>query len=240
MAFETRYRPLIARRAFRAMAQNPDDTAQAIRAIAAFSGNSGKRLFKRFRHTARGQQILREKPDLFALMSDVDRLKAMPPGSLGRAIGDWFSLEEISAQGLVDASTAAFSTGEFKGRETSGDEQFFSRRVGNLHDIFHVLAGYGRDLRGEIGVLTFSVPQTRNTGVAYMVLRSLRRVGWRSKQGRFIREAFSRGRRAEWLVDQPWESLLEQPIDEVRAKLGVGNPPVYEQVRSAGAPVLTT
>jgi hypothetical protein len=32
--------------------------------------------------------------------------------------------------------------------------------------------------------------------------------------------------------------LLERPINEVREKLGVGEPPVYEQVRSAGAPVL--
>ena len=39
-------------------------------------------------------------------------------------------------------------------------------------------------------------------------------------------------------MDQDWEALLEQPLEQVREKLGVGEPPVYQQMRSAGAPVL--
>lgn len=66
----------------------------------------------------------------------------------------------------------------------------------------------------------------------------LRRAGWRSEEGYLIRQALRRARGAEWLVDQDWESLLEQLIDEVCEKLGVAEPPVYELVRSAGAPVL--
>ena len=55
---------------------------------------------------------------------------------------------------------------------------------------------------------------------------------------RLIRQAYRRGRKAEWLVDADWETLLEQPIDQVREELGVGEPPVYEQMRSAAAPPL--
>ena len=57
--------------------------------------------------------------------------------------------------------------------------------------------------------------------------------------GRVIRQGFRRGRRAEWLLDQDWEALLEQPIDQVRQKLGLGEPPVYQQLRSSGAPALS-
>jgi ubiquinone biosynthesis protein COQ4 len=240
MASRNRYHPLIARRAMKKLREDPDDTAQAIRVIGALSGNSGERLFERFKSTSGGQKILRERQDLFELMRDTERLRAMPEGSLGRAIGDWYAVEEISAQGLADASEAAFSEGGPPRRETPDDDaDLFGTRLRDLHDIFHVLAGYGRDLRGEAAVLAFTVPQTRNPGVAYMVWSFLRGAGWFSDEGKLIRRAFQRGRRSEWLVDQDWEALFEQPIDEVREKLGVGAPPEYEPLRSEGAPVLT-
>ena len=95
-----------------------------------------------------------------------------------------------------------------------------------------------RDLVGESAVLAFTIPQTKNAGIAYLVFDALRGSGWNSEEGKVIRAAYRRGRRCEWLVDQDWEALFEQPIDEVREKLGVGAPPVYEQMRSPGAPVL--
>lgn len=238
MAFENRFRPLVARRAMKKLRENPDDTAQAIRVIGALSGNSGKRAFKRFAQSPRGQQFLREKRDLFSLMNDVQRLRAMPEGSLGRAIADWYQLEELSAQGLADASEAAFSEGGPRRAVLSSDEDLFSKRLLDLHDVFHVLTGYGRDLVGESAVLAFTIPQTKNAGIAYLVLDALRGSGWNSDEGKVIREAYRRGRSCEWLVDQDWEALFEQPIDEVRARLGVGKPPQYEQMRSEGAPVL--
>ena len=240
MARRNRFHPLIARRALRALLENPDDTSQAIRVIGALSGRSGERLFKRFRRSLGGQKILREKRDLYALMNDTERLRSMPPGSLGRAIGDWYSLEEISAKGLADASEAAFIEGGPRRAERGDEVELFSTRLRDLHDVFHVLAGYGRDLRGEAAVLAFTLPQMRNPGIAYLVFSFLRSAGWRSEAGKLIREAFRRGRRAQWLVDQDWEGLFEQPIDQVREKLGVGAPPVYEQQRSAGAPVLNS
>ena len=85
-------------------------------------------------------------------------------------------------------------------------------------------------------MLAFTAPQTRNPGIAYLVLTVLRRAGLRSPLGRLIRQAFARGRRSAWLVDQDWEALLPRPIESVRDELGVGAPPTYEPVRSAGAP----
>lgn len=238
MAPRNRVRPLVAFRATRRLLQNPDDTSQAIVVIAALSGSSGKRLFQRFRRSPRAEGILRERRDLYDTLSDVARLRAMPPGSLGRAIGDWFTREKIGAEGLAQAAITARSE---LGATTpeADDEQVFTRRLLNLHDVFHVLAGYDRDLRGEAAVLAFTLPQVRNPGIGYLVLRILWQAGWRSDMGRLIRQGFRRGMRASWLVDQDWECLFERPIDEVRRTLGVGDPPVYQQVRSAGAPALT-
>ncbi len=236
MATRNRIHPLIARRAMRALRADPDDTTAAIRVIVALSGNSGRRHYRRFRRSASGMQILQEKRDLYALLTDRDRLKAMRPSSLGRMIIDWFERENISTQGLTQASEAARGGVD---PATSEDEQIYYSRLRNLHDVFHVLAGYDRDLRGESAVLAFTIAQNYNRGIAYLVWNALRAEGWNSPGGKLIREGYRRGRRAKQLLSQDWEELFERPIDQVREELGVGAPPVYEQLRSAGAPALS-
>ncbi len=236
MASRNRFRPLAAYRAMRVLRENPDDTMQAIVVIAALSGNSGRRLFKRFRRSPNADRILHEKRTLYDLLADVDGLRALPDGSLGKTIGDWFARENISAQGLAQASEEA--SRRIQAPPAAGDEQVFSTRLLNLHDVFHVVAGYDRDLRGESAVLALTFAQTRNPGIGYLCFDALRSEGWNSETGRLIRQGYRRGRDAKWLVDQDWEALLPRPIDAVREELGLGPPPVYEQLRSAGAPVL--
>jgi ubiquinone biosynthesis protein COQ4 len=224
-----------ARRAMDALSANPDDTAAAIRAITAMSGNSGERCFRRFKRSATGARILQEKRELADALADIDRLGMMPHGSLGKEIWNFYTVEQLSIQGLQEASEAAQGGGS-GGADT--DEARFGRRLRDLHDVFHVLTGYGRDILGEIACLAFTYAQTRNTGVGYVVLRALRQAGWRSEMGRLCRQAYRRGRHSRWLVDLEWETLLDQPLEQLRLRLGVGPAPVYEQIRSAGAPVL--
>ena len=226
-----------ARRATAALSANPDDTEQAIRAIAAMSGNSNERCFRRFKRTTGGARILRERRELYDVLGDVDRLESMPVNSLGKAIWEFYTTEELSAQGLKAAGEAA---GGGAGGESDSDTEGarFGRRMRDLHDVFHVLTGYGRDMRGEMACLAFTFAQTWNTGIGYLVLRSLRNAGWRSEHGRFLRQAYRRGRDSRWLIDQDWENLFEQPLEALRDSLGVGPAVVYEQVRSPGAPVL--
>lgn len=228
----------LAGRALEVLAGNPDDTAQAIVAIAAMSGNSNERLFKRFKKSPRGQQILDERRDLYGILCDRKRLLAMPEGSLGRTIGEWFERENISAEGLAGASEAAAEQLPDRPVDPGDEARVFGMRLLNLHDVFHVLTGYDRDMRGEIAVLAFTVAQTWHTGIAYLVWWSFTRNGWKSEPSRLIRQGLRRGMRANWLIDEDWESLFEEPIDEVRERLGVGPPPVYEQLRSAAAPPL--
>lgn len=236
MTLHHRIHPLRARRAMRALRKDPDDTAAAIRVIMALSGNSGRRDFERFRRTARGTRILREKTDLFEVLTDRERLEAMPPGSLGRAIIDWFKRENISTQGLALASEAAR---EGENEKLDDAEELYRVRLRNLHDVFHVLAGYDRDLRGESAVLAFTLAQNYNRGIAYLVWNALREEGWNSPGGKLIRDGYRRGKRAKRLLEQDWEALFKRPIDQVRRELGVGEPPVYDQLRSAGAPAIS-
>lgn len=220
----------------RALRKDPDDTASAIRVIAALSGNSGRRDFERFQRSIRGARILHERRDLFDVLTDQARLEAMPPGSLGRTIIEWFKRENISTQGLAQASEAA------RGDEVRvlGDlEQIYRKRLLNLHDVYHVVAGYDRDIYGEMAVLAFTLAQNYNRGIAYLTFNALRTEGWSSPAGKLIRQGYRRGKRAKRLVEEDWEKLFERQLDDVRRQLCVGDPPVYEQFRSPGAPALS-
>jgi ubiquinone biosynthesis protein COQ4 len=236
MASAQRIRPREAWHAIRALVANPDDTSQAFRVIGALSGNSGERLLRRFRRSPQGRALLRRKPRLGEVLSDVRRLQALPQGSLGRALGDFFAGEQIDSAGLAAASRDAY--GERAPAETSDDLLWLMERLRDQHDLMHVLTGYGRDLRGEAAVLAFTSMQSRNPGVAFIPLYALWRAGVRSELGRLVRQGFRRGRRARWLLDVDWEAELETPLDTLRERLRLGEPPRYEPVRSEGAPPL--
>lgn len=236
MASRTRIRPREAMAALQRLLNNPDDTGQAFRVIGALSGDAGGRMYRRFRRSGKGARLLREKPQLFDALNDTARLLAMPEGSLGRAIGEYFDVEQLSAEGLAAASESAYSGADPD--EVSEDEAFLMMRLRDQHDIFHVLTGYGRDVRGELAVLAFTAMQTRNPGVGFLPIYLLFRAGFRSDLGRLVRQGFRRGWRSNWIVDEEWERLLEQPLDELRTRFKIGAPPVYEQARSAGAPEL--
>jgi ubiquinone biosynthesis protein COQ4 len=199
--------------------------------IDALSGNAGERLFQRFRATPAGERILRERRDLLATLDDRAYLKTLPPGSLGRIYADFTEREQITGQGLADASKASR-------RDDIGPERrLFSDRLRDMHDLWHVVTGYGRDLVGEAALLAFSYAQTKNRGVGFIVA-----VAWLKASGesafarRVMVEGYRRGRRAQWLPAADWEVLLTLPLERVRADLGLGAPPEYVPLRSAGAP----
>ncbi len=228
-----RIRPLEALRALRTLSKNPDDTAQVFRVLRALP--SGDRVYRRFRRTPSGERLLREKPDLLATLSNRERLLAMPPGSLGRTYAEFVTAEQISADGLVEASV----TGADPDRFLDADHRYVGERLRDMHDLWHVVTGYGRDLLGEAALLAFTFAQTRTLGIGAIVGHAL----WLAR-GDFaparpiIWQGLRRGWKAEWLPDQEWEYLLPLPLEAVRAQLRVGPLPDYTQLRSEGAPAV--
>lgn len=216
-------------RALRRLFADPDDTRAVFEIIDALPGRSGERAYRRFAASDVGAQVLAERRSLLTRLNDRDALLAMPEGTLGRTYGEFMRSENISADGLVEAS-------EGNGRRFDDDEgaALFYERLRDKHDLEHVVTGYGRDLRGESALLAFSFAQVRTPGIGLIVLMAYLESD--TEERRLIREGWRRGRRAEWLAAADWEALLERPLDEVRATLRTGDLPVYEPVFSTGAP----
>ena len=218
----------------RALIRDPDDTGQVFRVIQALAGNSLERGFQRFRRGDAGRRILREGRSLATTLSDRAYLESLPEGSLGRAYADFTRAEEITPEGLIDASESVPAA------ELDPDFALYGARLRDMHDLWHVVTGYGRDLVGEAALLAFTYRQTRNRGIGFIITVAYLRAGRRGmpQQRRLMRDGFRRSGRAAWLPGADWEALLERPLDEVRQQLRVEAVGAYKGVRSVGAPAI--
>jgi ubiquinone biosynthesis protein COQ4 len=217
-----------AARAMKALTDNPDDTAQVFRIIEALSGNSGQRNLGRLKRTRTGADLLRDRPELIEILTDHDRLRKLPDGSLGREYVRFLESEGITAAGLKQAS---LDGRQYGAHELPAELEFLRNRMRDTHDLWHVVTGYKGDLLGEAALLAFIFAQTRNPGVGFIVAIALLR-GREPAVRQLILQGFLRGLRADWLPAVKWEKLLALPIDRVRQMLHVDEPPRYMPFRS--------
>jgi ubiquinone biosynthesis protein COQ4 len=207
---------------------DPDDLPQVFTMIDALSGPTIALNMRRMRRTPTGARLLRDRPDVAALLRDREALARLPEGSLGRAYLAFMESEGITAEGIVEASEQGGDAAE-----RTADLAYLKDRLRDTHDLWHAVTGYRGDVLGELALLGFSFAQTRNPAIALIVIAALLKKVRDLESAKLIADGFRRGVRAAWLVDIEWEALLALPVDEVRARLGVGAPPHYTPVRSA-------
>lgn len=220
-----RIRPIKAVRSMRALIANPDATGEVFKIIEALKGGSLARAVERMRQCESGRGLLAARPCLNDILGAREQLAAMPEGSLGRAYLDFVSTQQLSADGLVAASEEAP-----RNAYLDADEQWMASRLRDIHDLQHVLTGYGRDELGELCLLAFMTTQTYNRGISFIVFvgrRQFRRqlpdlpVDACVEEGRCIASA------AAWLPAIRWEERLAEPLERLRAELGLQPPRQY-------------
>ena len=211
-------------RALRVLIADPERTDQVFELTQALSGRSGERLFRRFLAHPDGPALLAARPALLDALADRAALLALPPGSLGRAYAAFMDAEQLDADGLVAASQAPS-----RRREDAGPErQWLFERLRDMHDLWHVLTGYGRDEAGEAANLAFTWGQIRDPGIGVIVFAAAAigpkrpRLAWQ----RYLMRAWQRGRRAAWLPVVRFEDELPRPLAEVRRRLGIAPPEI--------------
>lgn len=214
-----------ARRALGVLIADPERTDQVFEIVRALSGRADVRVLKRLLRNPAAFGLLAERPDLLAALSDRTALARLPEGSLGRAYLTFMETAQLSADGLVDASMQ----GESDARDGySVEAAWFFDRLRDMHDVWHVLTGYGRDEAGEAANLAFTFGQIRNPGIGLIVLAAavLGPTSARFEWQRYLFRAWRRGRTAAWLPALRYEELLALPLAEVRARLGIAPPEI--------------
>ncbi|MEM1230196.1 MAG: Coq4 family protein [Pseudomonadota bacterium] len=221
----SKFAPLVALRALRELVADPEDTSKVFVILRALSGKSIHRAYRRFLKTPIAPEVLSDPGSLIDHLRDREALRALPADSLGRAYLAFVERENISADGLVDASTQ-------DQRFADPGLQKFAERQRDMHDLWHVLTQYGRDSFGEVCLLAFTFAQTYNPGIAAIALVGGVKTSQELGQGvwRAVLRGFTDGQRSAWLPGIHWETMLAQPLDEVRTELRIQSPIPYQTV----------
>lgn len=226
-----RMQPLVAIRAIRALFKNKEDTGQVFKIVAALKGNSMARGMARFRTDPVGAQVLAENRQLPTTLCNRDYLRSLPEGSFGRIYQRFLETEGLSPEGLVDASMESP-----RWEQRQAEFGLFSSRLRDSHDLLHVVTGYGRNPLGELSVLAFSYPSTRNRGIGFLVLVGMFKFKKDLPRGipvfRSVWEACRNGKKAAWMPGVDWEAMLKLPLDEVRRRLNIKTPAIYKDVEA--------
>ena len=227
-------RPLQAWRSMRALMANPESTGEVFKIIEALKGNAIFQAVQRLRDDPRGSVLLRDKPDILPLLNDRESLRALPRDSLGQAYLRFVEARDISADGLVAASEEAP-----RERELDPDARWLANLLRDIHDLQHVVCGYGPDELGELCLLAFMHAQTPNRGIGFIIhmgSRQFRREAPHIDIDRCVAEGRHTGETATWFATQAWEQRLGEPLEALRGELCVPPPTRYREALATLAP----
>lgn len=223
-----RMRPLKAWHHFRLLLKDKENTEEVFNIFEALPGRDLRERAERFLRTERGQALRRKEPWLPGILDDHAALRRTPKGSLAHAYCDFMESEGLSAQGLVDEFE------RFASKRERFDDQFnwYLNRMRDVHDMLHVLTGYGRDALGEACVLAFTYsqqPAPAHLFIGYLAGMNINRNTRRSAPVlRAVREGQKLGKACPRLCEQSISELLPLPIEDVRQRLNI-TPAVYYQ-----------
>ncbi len=207
-------------RAMKALRAHTDDIQYAFEVMIALDGGQLEAMYQRFLAEPGAASLLAERPSLLATLADFEALRRLPAGSFGRAYLEVMESSGYGADGLLKASQLAAGLEEVL---PGPDRQWFIKRNGCIHDLLHVLTGYGQEWAGETSLLAF------DCGLAPLRARVAGLIGtaltapWlpNLRVQRFLRRAWLRGKRARIPLSYRWEEALPQPLDAIRHEFAI-------------------
>lgn len=220
------YRPLVALRAIGKLLKDKEDTVQVFEIMRALSGKSIPNGYARLLETPKGGAIAYRRQEMAEILSDRAFLETLPVGSVGRAYLNFTTTENISAQGLIDESMRAGN----QDVERSHPFAWYGRRLRDVHDLWHVLSGYGRDAIGETCLVAFSYAQTKSLGFGFIGLvgaLKLKKELPGQPMFKAVWQAYRNGAKAAWLPGEDYIALLSEPLEQARARLNIAKPLAY-------------
>ena len=218
--------------AMRKLLADPNDTVQVFRIMQALNGAATKWGYDRLVSTPEGGRMAYQRIELCETLMDRAWLEGFAPGTVGAAYRGFLDRTGYSAEGLAEVSNQDRSS-----EDVAHPYAWYGRRQRDIHDIWHVLTGYGADEPlGELCLVNFSYAQGGGLGWGFIakmgVLKTLfKKNGW--KVYRAVREGYTRGRNATWLNHEDIPTLFAENLDAARKRLKLGEPVRYRAAQRA-------
>jgi ubiquinone biosynthesis protein COQ4 len=171
-----------------------------------------KDILERALATPKIQTLLANRPS--QLWPDLERMAAMPKGSLGWCVHR--RLEKLGISFLVNQSQVA---------EIQTDEEFVATRFARLHEIHHTILGLPITVAGEAAATAFYA-STGSMPVQIGILSSwMLRGAYAPSERRLIWDAIgfgiAVGQKVSELFSPRWEDGWEKPIIDWQDELGI-------------------
>ena len=213
-------------RALKRLIADKEDTRQVFEIMQALNGGSTVKGYGKLLNTPEGGRMAYQRAEIAALLSNTAWLRTLPANSVGAAYLHFMTSENISAQGLIDESRKA------NGLDIDVEHPYawYGRRLRDIHDVWHVLTGYGRDALGEGCVVAFSYAQTKSSGFALIALAAAHQIKRGLPNERVwaaVWQAYRNGAKAAWLPGEDYEKLLAEPLEAARKRLNIPRPHAY-------------
>ncbi|HEX6859895.1 MAG TPA: Coq4 family protein [Caulobacteraceae bacterium] len=224
-----RLQPLRAWKALRRLLADKEDTAAVFELMRALSGRAVPNGYQRMLRSAEGGRLAYEADEFAERLSDKAWLESFGPGTVGAAYRAFIAPRGLSAEGLADESRKT----EDSQIDAAHPYLWYARRVRDIHDVWHVLTGYGTDGLGEACLVAFSYQQTKSLGFAVIAnaARSRnRKLKTPYPYAEAVREGFRNGKRAKWLPEVDYVALFAEDLESARVRLGIVRPVIYESV----------
>ncbi len=190
---------------------HPDDTGAATDGTIHLNAPWLPGIAARFRRHPEGTALLRDRPLLDRRGVDFAALAALPSGTLGRTLVEFFDHGGYDPDAYRDLPPGF-----------SGDEAYVGLRLRQAHDVWHVVTDIAPDLCGEIELQAFTFGQLRTPSSA--LLGFVGGLRWWPKHAELMSRvwrAYRRGTHAEWLAPLYWERRFATPLAEIRAELAL-------------------
>ena len=169
-----------------------------------------------------GRRILRDRPRIRSTTMSLERLRALPEDSVGRAYADWLDREAVSPDTREPV------------RYIDNEEcAYVMQRYRECHDFYHALTGLPVMVEGEVALKAFEfanmlLPMTGLSMFAVMRLKKEERIRFFQT---FLPWALSNGLRAKEIINIYWEEQLQRSVDELRVEIGIEKPIDLREMR---------
>ncbi len=107
---------------------------------------------------------------------------------------------------------------------------WMARRFRDTHDIWHTLAGYDMDFFGEICLAAFSYSQTKAYQWLLVMIMGIYKLKFSPMKLLAVYEAYRRGKKCNWLLEEDYTLLLRENLEECRNRLNLSAPKVYDRI----------